>query len=496
MSNYDELVTAYNQYLSEYSELYVNGLFREGIISKVDADKLKVMFANPDYYQDEIDELAQYYYVINAEIHQMFDLIEALPNMNYKVDNFTKSKDIMDWMLKIEQGLNKMNHRRLTRDILKQLTSAGNLIGIWLGGKNPFPFVFDDCTMVRPMGRDNRGDFVCAFDLSWFNSKQPLQQEEYFKLLSPYVTRKDYDKYLLEPSHKTQFKLLPKRRTFFLRTGALKRNQVIGTSWITSGMMDVLHKEKMKDVEQTIANKIINEVATLTIGSEKEPKENGWRGIPKQIRNNIYANTKRALESTKNGTALVALPEFAKLAFTDMNTDGLNPNKFDQVNSDIKASFNLSGALLNGEGTNYNSSKMNLDIFYKKLAVLLEDIENEVYRKYFNIVVPKEYEDTYFMEYDKQPALTTKEKLDQLSKLSDKGWSIKYLVTQLDINWDAYLSQTLYETEELKLQDKIKPYLTSNVISKNDQLNGSTRIADKDLTNENTIRNRQSYGKE
>lgn len=490
------MIHSYHKYLTEYSDLFINGLYREGIVSKVDAEKLQSMFANPDQYQQEIDELAQYYYVINAEIHQMFDLIEALPHLNYKVDNYTKSKEIVDWMLEIEKGLNKINHRRLTRDILKQLTSAGNLIGIWLGGKKPFPFVFDDCKMVRPMGRDSRGDFVCAFDLSWFSALQPIEQNEYFKLLSPYVTLKDYNKYLLNPSPETQFKLLPKRRTFFLRTGTLKRNQIVGTSWITSGMLDVLHKEKMKDVEQKIANKIINEVATLTIGNEKDPKENGWRGIPKEIRNNIYKNTKNALESSKNGTALVALPEFAKLVFTDMNTDGLNPNKFDQVNSDIKSSFNLSGALLNGEGTNYNSSKLNLDVFYKKLAVLLEDIESEVYGKYFNIVVPKHLEDTYFIEYDKQPPLTTKEKLDQLSKLSDKGWSIKYLVTLLDVNWDAYLSQTLYETEELKLQEKIKPYLTSNVISKNDQLNGSVKIPDKDLENENTIRNRQSYGKE
>src|SRR5690606_27903624 len=151
--------------------------------------------------------------------------------------------------------------------------------------------------------------------------------------------------------------------------------------------------------------------------------------------------------------------------FPDFKTDGLNGKKFEQIDDDIKSSYGLSGALLNGSGSNFASAKLNLDIFYKRIGVMLEEIEQEVYGKLFNLVLPKNQEDNYYMIYDKEAPLSLKDKIDVLMKLNDKGWSIKAVIDHIDgINWENYLEQTLYETEELKLQSRIVPYRTSHTM--------------------------------
>ncbi len=151
----------------------------------------------------------------------------------------------------------------------------------------------------------------------------------------------------------------------------------------------------------------------------------------------------------------------------------------------------MSGALLNGDGGNFASAKLNLDTLYKKLGVLLEDIEQECYQKLINLILPSSQKDNFKMEYDKSTPLTHKEKVDILMKLNDKGWSIKHVVDQLEgVSWESYLEQPLYETETLQLQSKIKPYQSSYTMSDNE----SGAPTNDDSNNENTIISKTTDG--
>lgn len=483
----------YTEYMMDYAGGYITGLFKEGIITDVTAEKLQKYFANPDKYQSEIDNLTQYFYIINAEVHQMFELIEVLPQLNYRIETFSKSKSSEKHILTLNKSLHIIKHKRLTRDLMKQTSSVGNLVGMWLGDKsNPYPHVFDEVKYVFPVGRNIRGEWACVIDMSWFDNMHEKERELYFKSLNPYVTKTKYENYRNDLTNK-RYVTLPYERTFVLRTGTLKRNQATGTSWITSGLLDVLHKKKLKDVEQSIANKIINAIAVLTIGSDKNPEYTNMK-LPKAIKQKLHAGVKTAMEKNNaSGVSVVSIPDYAKLEFPDINADGLEGEKFNQINSDVRAAYNLSGAVLNGEGTNYASSKLNLDVFYKRLAVLLEDIESEVYQKLFNLILPTNQKDNYYLVYDKEAPLTLKEKVDYLAKLNDKGWSSKHFVEAIGMNFEAFVEQTLYETEELELQSRIKPYSTSFTTSGNeDDENGAPTIEDNDVTNENTIRSRES----
>jgi hypothetical protein len=122
---------------------------------------------------------------------------------------------------------------------------------------------------------------------------------------------------------------------------------------------------------------------------------------------------------------------------------------------------------------------------------MLEDVEQEVYQKLINLILPSTQTDNFYITYDKEAPLTLKEKVDVLSKLNDKGWSVKHLVDLVDgVNWESYLEQTLHETEVLKLQEKIKPYLQSSVMTSDDV--GAPTVDNPD--NDNTVKSKTTDG--
>ncbi|MEC0685590.1 hypothetical protein P8888_21740 [Bacillus haynesii] len=488
---YKKLLNDYSTYVSTYASGFVSNLFSQGIISEVDAKQLKEYFSDPDEFQEEIEDLAQYFYISTAEIHQLFELIEALPTLNYKIDSFTKSKSSDKHISLLNKALHRVKHKRLTRDLLKQTAAAGTLVGIWLGDdKSPYPFVFDSVKYVFPAFRRN-GDWVCLIDMEYFSNIKEDYRKELLNSFSPFIKNSDYENFL-QDREKHRYKELPQERTFPLRTGTLKRNQGLGTSWVTPGLYDVLHKKKLKDVERAIANKIINAVAVLTIGTDKGKGEYTNLKLPKAVKQKVHSGVKTALEkNNKDGVTVVSIPDFASLAFPDVKADGLDGAKFDHINSDIQSAYGLSGSLLNGEGGNYATSSLNLDTFYKRIGVLMEEVEQEVYQKLFNLILPAGQKDNYYMNYDKDKPLTLKEKMDILIKLNDKGWSIKHVIDNIaGVSWESYLEQTLYETDELNLQDKIRPYQTSYTYTGNEV---GHPVVD-ESTNENTIKSATSNG--
>ncbi|MCY9290962.1 hypothetical protein MOF05_21680 [Bacillus haynesii] len=488
---YKKLLNDYSTYVSTFASGFVSNLFSQGIISEVDAKQLKEYFSDPDEFQEEIEDLAQYFYISTAEIHQLFELIEALPTLNYKIDSFTKSKSSDKHISLLNKSLHRVKHKRLTRDLLKQTAAAGTLVGIWLGDdKSPYPFVFDSVKYVFPAFRRN-GDWVCLIDMEYFSNIKEDYRKELLNSFSPFIKNSDYENFL-QDREKYRYKELPQERTFPLRTGTLKRNQGLGTSWVTPGLYDVLHKKKLKDVERAIANKIINAVAVLTIGTDKGKGEYTNLKLPKAVKQKVHSGVKTALEkNNKDGVTVVSIPDFASLAFPDVKADGLDGAKFDHINSDIQSAYGLSGSLLNGEGGNYATSSLNLDTFYKRIGVLMEEVEQEVYQKLFNLILPAGQKDNYYMNYDKDKPLTLKEKMDILIKLNDKGWSIKHVIDNIaGVSWESYLEQTLHETDELNLQDKIRPYQTSYTYTGNEV---GHPVVD-ESTNENTIKSATSNG--
>ncbi|MBG9776190.1 hypothetical protein [Brevibacillus laterosporus] len=481
------------EYAAIFAEGFVSNMFNDGILSEVSPKQLLTYLSDPDNYITELNNLAHYYYITSGEVFQLFELTKVLPTLNYKIEVYDKGKNYEKNLLSCNKALRKVKHKQLTRDIITQLISTGTLTGIWLGDKkNPYFYIFDDMKIVSPAYRAN-GDWIIQVDMSAVGNLDDLQRKAFLDNLTPYVTEKMYEDYRIDSSKK--FVYLPQDRTVCLRTHTLKRNQAYGLNWAITGFFDLQHKKKLKDIEKSIANKIISAVAVLTIGSEKNT-ELGNLKLNKTIKQKIHSGVKAALEKNQSkGITVVSIPDFASIEFPEMKSDALDPKKFDSINNDVTSAFGTSPAVLNGTGGNFASARISLEVFYKRIAILLEDIEQEVYQKFFKIILPSSVSDDYYLVYDKEPPLTLKEKVDILMKLhTQEGFSLKAVIDLMSgLDFNEYVNQSIYEQEEMKLQEKIKPYASAYTAT---QLDKSGRPENDEPTSENTIKSKTNNGNE
>jgi hypothetical protein len=489
-------LNSYDEYLSTYVEGFMSNLFSQGIIDSIDSKKIKKYLSNPDKYQKEIEKIVQYFYIANAELFQLFEMVKILPSLNYKINAFDKTTNYEKNLAICDKILFQVKHKTLTRDMLSQQITAGTLIGIWLGKKkNYYPYIFDDLKLVFPAYRKN-GEWVAVVDLSWFEKMNEAERLSQFSNFEGIIDQAEYEKYQADKSNKLlKYIELPTDRTFVLRTHTTKRNQNLGVSWGTTGLFDITHKEKLKNMEKSVANKIINALAVLTIGSEQE-KDYSSLKLKSSVKKKVHSGVKEALEKNdSNGVTVIAIPEFAKLTFPDMNSDALDPDKFNSVNQDIQSAYGLSSALMNGSGSTFASAKLNLETLYKRIGVLLEEIERDVYGKLFNLILTNKDKDNYVMEYDKTMPISGEKRLESLHKLHSEGFSVKAIVDSLEgVHFEDYINQSVYEIDKMKLQEKIKPYLSSYTSSSSDSSSGRNEIETNDVESENTIKSKASNG--
>lgn len=476
-----EIEYSINQLASTFAEGFVSNMFGDGIVKDVTMEQLLQYLSNPDNYVKELENVAHYYYITSGEVFQLFDITRILPTLNHKITVINKTEKYEENLILCNRILNKVKHKQLTRDIISQVISAGTLTGIWLGGGNtsPYLYIFERPDKVFPAYRLN-GDWIVRLDFSWVDEMTSDERDILFKNLAPYVNEKQYKKYKND-TNKNRYVDLPQDRSICLRTHTLKRNQPFGVNWSTPGLFDIQHKKKLKDLEKAIANKIISAIAVLTIGNDKIETQTNLKLNP-TLKKKVHAGVKSALEKNQSkGVTVVSIPDFAKLEFPEMKSDALEPKKFDSINQDISSSYGISNALTNGTSANNSAAKINLDILYKRIAVLLEDIETEVYSKLIRLILPPSESDDYLMEYDKEPPLTLKDKADFLLKLHvQEGFSLKAVIDTLSgIDFTDYYQQSIYEQKILKLQDEIKPY-QSSFTSQGSDSGGRPSVADED----------------
>lgn len=465
---YEKLERELNEYLIDgrtFVEGFTSKIFRDGILDDVSIEQLKKYLSDPEVYQEDIERLIDYEYIVSAEVGQLFDIVRSLPTLNYRIDVFEKTKTHDKQISKLNKYLNKVKHKTLTRDLLVQTVSSGTTVGIWLGDKdNLYPIIFDDLKHIKPTHRIN-GDWAVTIDMVYLEMMNEFDRNIFIKNISPYITITDYNQYVNDRSNfDKRYITLPQERTFVINTRTLKRNRAMGLSWATTGLYDIQHKNKMKELEKAVANKIIHAVALLTIGSEKELKYSNLQ-LKKIVKQKIHNGVKMALEKQQrdSGMSVITIPEFAKLEFPDIKGgDSLKPEKFESINADIQSAYGISGALLNGTGGNFASSKVNLEMLYKRIGIVLETIEQEVYNKMFNLVLPATQKDNFVMIYDKVMPLTQEKQLEYLYKLHTEGFAVKPIVDRIEgIEFSEYVEQSIHELDNLELPNKIKPYQTS-----------------------------------
>lgn len=432
-------------------------------IKNISLDTLQTWFTNPEMYQKEISDLLTYCYIVDGNISALFDMIFSLPELTYTIEVYERTESYEEDMKKIKIALEKdINHKRLTRQLLIQLAHEGTVLGTWLGTKKSYWFeVFHDLEYIYPWSTYKNYGMVGVFDLAYIDTLTSDEKKALYNKMYPVVTVEKYNAWKnfngdSSKKNKLRYIILDPRKSLCARTGVQSANQRFGIPWGTQAMFDINHKNKMKELERTLSDKLIRAIATLQF----DDADSNGKTIKDGAKRKVLAGVKAALTTNKNkdkGITVLGLPSWAKLDTPNLDGDKLlDPDKYESVNNDISNAIGISTVLTNGTGGNYASAKLNLQMIYQKIGALLEEIEI-IYDQLICIVLGKSKGNNYHFTYTKGVPIDKEKKLDILKDLSNLGYTIKPVLDIIGVDMQGYIDQSTYEIDKLDLRNKIIP---------------------------------------
>lgn len=489
---------SYDEVVSDFVDGFILEMTKD--IKTIDSDTLQRWFSNPDSYIQEISDLLTYYYIIDGNISQLYNLIFSLPELNYKIKCYKRLNSYDDDIKKIKIALERtINHKTLTRSLLVQLAHQGSVLGTWMGTKErPYFNVFNDLDYIYPYGL-YEGKMIGVFDLEYIDEYFDTESEknDFFNIMKPLITKSKYNKWKncqdSDKKKELQLIVLPPETSLVARNRILSANQRLGIPEGTQSIFDLQHKQKLKQLERAIADKVIRAIAIVKM----KDQDDAGHTVKESVQKKVFTKVKKALEkNTEDSTGLtcIGLPSFANFEYPEIkNADKmLDPDKYTSVNNDITTSTGVSSVLSNGTGGSYSSADLNMDIIYKRIGTMLEQIE-EIYNQLICIVLGKSKGSNYVFEYNKDRPLSRTDKLKTLTTLESQGYAITPLLDLLGIDSNDYINQSVYEIDKLDLRNKIIPPMTSYTTSGKDGTNSGKPSNDVDV-NDSTIANKDLGG--
>lgn len=473
----------------------------DGILKDLTVEQIQKYLSSPVRFNPQISKYMKYMYITNGNIYQMYEMMRILPDYEYRIKSLNVTKSHSKYLAECNRVLRAISHKELCRDVMMQLVSEGTVCAVIIDNikdkKNtPRIVVFPDLEYFFPGRRHpDTGKYTVWCDLSYFDCCDvPYDKRlELIESLNPYIKVEDYENYKTK-GEEYRFIELPPSRSIVLRVNTLNSRQRFGIPYGVQSLMPLKHKQKLQNMETVVANKIMNSVAVLTIGDNSEEKYR-YKGLGEKFTQSIFRSVKAGLQNDGSlDLSVIGIPEFCELEFPSLDPgDSLDPEKFETIKEDVNVATGLADGLLTGKDSTYAVLKLNLDLMYNRVSIILEQFESEIFNKIISIILPKSVNGYYYLEFNKQTPLTSAEKLNYLKQLSDKGFSVKYLLDVLGIDADEYFAQSIYEIETLKLREKIIPpqntYTTSGAVSSTTDNESSA-----DETNSNTENTNENNG--
>lgn len=487
LENTQRSLNEYSDVAGEMQEGFVGNLFADGIVDTLDSDTLLEWLSNPDENWQDIQNYMAYLYYSDGTIYQLYTIMRTLPDLNYSIEVIDSSSSSNEKNLtSIRQAMKKVRYKEITRDLITQACVNGTVVCTWLGEKkNPYLHIFSKNKYVFPKYRRN-GEWVAVIDMAWFaEMDEEIERPIWFETLKGVVSESDFTAYENDSSNdEKRYIELPQETTKVIRVNTLFRDQRIGLPMGTQYLKDYLHKNSFKELESTIVNKAVKNIATLTIGTKETPYLDISKNVRKKVASGVFNTLQKSIQS--GNTPVIVIPEWAKLEMAEIDgMDGLDKDKYEAVDNDASIDSGLPTPMFTGKDGSTASMKYSYTFLYKRIGEILEQCE-DVFNKLFFVLLGKKA-DNFWMNFDKRIPLDAEKALGALQGLHSEGFSIKPIIDMLpDVEFQNYITQSIYEQETLKLYEKIKPPATSytQTGSNDDDKSGAPKKSDENLSDE------------
>lgn len=349
----------------------------------------------------------------------------------------------------------------------------------------PLPYEY-----TKIVGRKNNRN-VIAFNLRYFDEKCVTQDDKNRRLKKyPSEIRNGYLQWEKGNFAGNNWLILDNKRTIAHKIKC-KISEPWGRPLAIAAIADILYQNEFVDTKRNVLKELNNRIVVQTL---PEGKDKGSCALTKTQQEDQHNKVKQAVMTKNNrgGTSFFTVSAGTKIDTLNVGTTDIFDSKnegdlTDKIALDLGFAAQLLGASSTGT---FAGGQHNLEMVNAQIYTWIQELQTEL-NYIINENIIKDRRNRVEVYYLPTSLVNRQQFFDMMKNLYlQASGSMTMLIASTGINPDIYFN-ILDEEYDNKIFDKYLPHLTSNTISKDDQVGGRPKT---DNPTENTVKSQNNDG--
>ena len=503
------------EYNSYFGSIASTDIFGCNLYDEFTPEEIRSIVKDPIANHDLTRRLAMFVYNSEGVVTNSIDYMVSLPCLDRVVygkkrlfgkTKLNKNKDLM------LSTLENINDKQFIRDALFTDMNEGNCFYYFEVTKKPndntkalsdydVENIVELCDMgmnasiiplpyeyTKIVGRKNNRN-VIAFNLRYFDEKCVTQDEKNRKLKKyPSEIRNGYLQWEKGNFTGNNWLILDNKRTIAHKIKC-KISEPWGRPLAIAAIADILYQNEFVDTKRNVLKELNNRIVVQTL---PEGKDKGSCALTKSQQEDQHNKVKQAVMTKNNrgGTSFFTVSAGTKIDTLDVGTTDIFDSKnegdlTDKIALDLGFAAQLLGASSTGT---FAGGQHNLEMVNAQIYTWIQELQTEL-NYVINENIIKDRRNRVEVYYLPTSLVNREQFFDMMKNLYlQASGSMTMLIASTGINPDIYFN-ILDEEYDNKIFDKYVPHLTSNTISKDDQVGGRPKT---DNPTENTVKSQNN----
>lgn len=504
----------YNSYFGSIASTDILGC---NLYDEFTPEEIRSIIKDPISNHDLTRRLAMFVYNSEGVVTNSIDYMVSLPCLDRVIygkkrlfgkTKLNKNKDLM------LSTLENINDKQFIRDALFTDMNEGNCFYYFEVTKKPndntkalsdydVENIVELCDMgmnasiislpyeyTKIVGRKNNRN-VIAFNMRYFDEKCVTQEERNRKLKKyPSEIRNGYLQWEKGNFAGNNWLILDNKRTIAHKIKC-KISEPWGRPLAIAAIADILYQNEFVDTKRNVLKELNNRIVVQTL---PEGKDKGSCALTKSQQEDQHNKVKQAVMTKNNrgGTSFFTVSAGTKIDTLDVGTTDIFDSKnegdlTDKIALDLGFAAQLLGASSTGT---FAGGQHNLEMVNAQIYTWIQELQTEL-NYVINENIIKDRRNRVEVYYLPTSLVNRQQFFDMMKNLYlQASGSMTMLIASTGINPDIYFN-ILDEEYDNKIFDKYVPHLTSNTISKDDQVGGRPKT---DNPTENTMKSQNNDG--
>ena len=505
------------EYNSYFGSIASTDIFGCNLYDEFTPEEIRSIIKDPISNHDLTRRLAMFVYNSEGVVTNSIDYMVSLPCLDRVIygkkrlfgkTKLNKNKDLM------LSTLENINDKQFIRDALFTDMNEGNCFYYFEVTKKPndntkalsdydVENIVELCDMgmnasiislpyeyTKIVGRKNNRN-VIAFNMRYFDEKCVTQEERNRKLKKyPSEIRNGYLQWEKGNFAGNNWLILDNKRTIAHKIKC-KISEPWGRPLAIAAIADILYQNEFVDTKRNVLKELNNRIVVQTL---PEGKDKGSCALTKSQQEDQHNKVKQAVMTKNNrgGTSFFTVSAGTKIDTLDVGTTDIFDSKnegdlTDKIALDLGFAAQLLGASSTGT---FAGGQHNLEMVNAQIYTWIQELQTEL-NYVINENIIKDRRNRVEVYYLPTSLVNRQQFFDMMKNLYlQASGSMTMLIASTGINPDIYFN-ILDEEYDNKIFDKYVPHLTSNTISKDDQVGGRPKT---DNPTENTMKSQNNDG--